>query len=93
MTSQHYQRRWDESRGDEYDAWGASTWFFEVESDGSVVRQIEVYDHGPTLRYDEDRVEDDFGRLGLGRLDALEDWSPWAISAETFESVWSSPGG
>lgn len=93
VTSKHCRRRWDEPRGDPYDAWGASTWFFEVEPDGSVARQIEVYDHGPTLRCDLGHVKDDYGELGHGPLDAAEDWSPWAISAETFETAWSSPGG
>jgi hypothetical protein len=46
-----YRRRWEESRGDADDAWGGSTWYFEVGDDGTPIRQIEIYDLGPTFRY------------------------------------------
>ena len=85
-----FKRRWDESRGDQFDSWGASTYFFEVGDDGWPTRQVEIYDDGPTLRYGPDRTEDEYGQLGDARLDALEDWTGWAISAAEFERVWSS---
>ena len=50
MTGRFYRRRWDQSRGDEFDAWGRSVWYFEVNEDGWPVRQVEVYDTGPVLR-------------------------------------------
>jgi hypothetical protein len=34
MDDRFYRRRWDESRGDEFDAWGHSVWYFEVDNDG-----------------------------------------------------------
>lgn len=54
--AQYYKRRWDEPRGDEYDHWGFSWWFFETTVDGEVLRQIEVYDSGPSHRYDQEHV-------------------------------------
>lgn len=53
-----------ESRGDEFDAWGHSVWYFEVDNDGRPVRQIEVYDTGPVLRYRPGHEEDQYGALG-----------------------------
>jgi hypothetical protein len=88
MSTRWFRRRWEESRGDAFDAWGASTWFFEVGADGWPVRQVEVYDEGPTLRYGPDHDEDEYGGLGRARLDEFEDWAPWAISSEDFEEAW-----
>lgn len=42
----------DESRGDAYDHWGGSTWWFAVDGNGWVKRQLEVYDSGPAHVYD-----------------------------------------
>lgn len=89
MSTRWFRRRWEESRGDEYDAWGPSTWFFEVGADGWPRRQVEVYDDGPTLRYGPERDEDRYGGLGQVRLDEFEDWSRWAISSEEFEEAWN----
>ena len=85
MTNRWFRRRWDESRGDENASWGPSTWFFEVGAEGWPIRQIEVYDNGPTLRYGPDHWEDQYGGLGQARLDELEDWTPWTITNEDFE--------
>jgi hypothetical protein len=46
-----YRRRWAETRGDEFNGWGHSVWFFEADDDGWSVRQVEVYDAGRILRY------------------------------------------
>ena len=56
-ASRWFKRRWEETRGDEFASWGAATYFFEVSDDGWPSRQIEVYDHGPTLRYCPGREE------------------------------------
>jgi hypothetical protein len=52
------------------------------------VRQIEIYDHGPSLRYGPDRVEDEYGQLGVEALGDPDEWSRWVISAEEFERAW-----
>jgi len=92
VANRWFKRRWAESRGDRFDAWGAATYFFEVGEEGRPLRQIEVYDNGPTLRYGPTHVEDEYGQLGQTRLDELEDWSAWTISSEDFERVWSDVG-
>ncbi len=95
MNGRFYRRRWDESRGDEFDAWGQSVWYFEVDNDGWPVRQVEVYDTGPVLRYGPEHEEDQYGGLGQASLnDPEEDWSQFVITRDVFERVWdSAPGG
>lgn len=87
----HYRRRWEESRGDEHDAWGASWWFIEVGPDGYPTRQLELYDDGHILRYSADHCIDDYGGLSDQQLD-LEEFGPYAIAAAEFEAVWAGGG-
>lgn len=55
------------------------------------VRQIEVYERGPVLRYGPGYDEDQFGGLGQASLDDPdEDWSPFVITRTTFEDAWDS---
>jgi len=90
-VTRFFRRRWDESRGDAFNAWGPATYLFEVDDAGWPIRQIEAYDAGPVLRYGPEQVEDDYGGLGQARLDEFEDWSEWEISATDFERVWNEP--
>jgi hypothetical protein len=53
------------------------------------VRQLEQYDSGDILKYDETHIEDEFGQLGEKALD-LEDFAPFEIDQTAFEKVWSS---
>lgn len=92
IAKRWFKRRWDESRGDQFDSWGAATYFFEVGDDGRPMRQVEINDDGPSLRYGPDRTEDEYGQLGDARLDALGDWTGWAISAAEIERVRPSAG-
>lgn len=85
----YFERRWDESRGDEHDSWGLSTWYLEVGDDGYPVRQLEKYDGGTVLKYDETHADDEFGGLGDQALD-LEDFAPFEIDRARFEDEWSS---
>jgi hypothetical protein len=93
VESRYLCRRWDEARGDEFDGWGHSVWYFEVHDGGYPIRQIEVYDDGPVLRYGPGHQEDRYGCLGYASLDdAEEDWSRFVITREAFERVWNSAG-
>jgi hypothetical protein len=90
MKGRFYRRRWDESRGDEFDNWGGSVWYFEVDVAGWPVRQVEVYDTGPVLRYGPGHPEDEYGQLGQASLDDLDErWSEYIITAEAFEQIWN----
>ena len=71
----YFKRRWDESRGDEYKSWGPSDWYFEVDDDCYVIRQLEQYDNGAVLKYDEAYIEDEFGGLAEKAPDLENAWS------------------
>ena len=62
-------------------------YLFECGEDGCPIRQIEVYEHGPTLRYGPQSLTDEFGMLSDQPLDA-EDFAPFHIDADVFEQVW-----
>lgn len=89
VGSRFFKRRWEESRGDEYDAWGASTWYFEIGEDSFPIRQVEIYDRGPTLRYGPEHDEDQYGFLSYAKFDDDEDWTPWEIPRAQFELAWN----
>lgn len=90
VAMRYYRRHWSDTRGDEFETWGAATYYFEVGEDGWPIRQLEVYDAGPVLRYGPGREEDEYGQLRQARLDELEDWAPWAISQNEFEKAWKA---
>ena len=85
----YFERSWDESRGDEYDSWGRSTWYLEVGDDGYPARQLERYESGVVLKYDGDHPDDEFGGLGDQSLD-LDEFADHEIDRLTFENVWAS---
>jgi hypothetical protein len=79
----YYRKRWEEPRGDAHVEWGPSSWFFEVVG-GQATRQVERYDNGPTLRYDTEHDEGDYGHMTYAEFD-IEEWAPFEIDAETFQ--------
>lgn len=85
----YFKRRWEESRGDQYDEWGPSTWYFEVGSDGYAVRQVEQYDDGTVLKYDDDHANDELGGLADQPLDVAE-FTPFEVDRAAFENAWAS---
>lgn len=91
MSTKYFRRRWDDARGDQWSSWGPSWWLFETDLDGRVIRQLEVYEDGPALRYDRDHPEDQYGRLStVTCLWELEDWSTWEINRSSFEALWEA---
>ena len=71
--------------------WGTCTFYFETDDNLWPVRQIEVYENGTVLSYDEFHLMDEYGRLAdqpftlsLAGLDEFE------IDAGEFEHVWDT---
>ena len=87
----YFKRYWDEPRAGGYDAWGCSWWYFEADDAGIVSRQVEVYDRGPTLRYHEGRLDDEFGGLTDQPLDFGE-FAAFEVGAAEFEQAWAAGG-
>lgn len=83
----YYKRNWEESRGDEFDSWGKATFYFEVNSDGYPVKQIELYENGNRLKYHSNKMFDDYGRLGDQSLDT-DDFEPFEIDEAEFLKEW-----
>jgi len=83
----YYKRNWNETRGDQYDSWGKSIWYFETDNNGKVLRQIEIYDNGKVLKYDNQNIEDEFGGLADQNID-LTEFVKFSIEKEEFENKW-----
>ncbi|GAB5554922.1 MAG: hypothetical protein Sapg2KO_45130 [Saprospiraceae bacterium] len=83
----YYRWKWDETRGDEFDSWGTSIWFFEIGEDKYITRQIEVYENGNRLKYHSDKRFDDYGGLGKDPLDEME-YKEFEIDKNEFEIEW-----
>ena len=87
MTKQYYKRHFDEPRTEKSEIWGTCDYYFETNQDGEVLRQIEVYENGKTLKYDDEFIEDEFGFLADQPLD-LFDFENFAITKTDFEFQW-----
>ena len=84
----YFCRSWDESRGDEHDAWGTSVWYFETDMDFNVTRQLERYKSGVTTTYCEDHIEDEYGGLSKRALDPA-DFVHFEINESKFSKAWA----
>jgi len=90
LDKRYFRRPWPETTGAPLtDSWGTSVYYFETDIELSVLRQMEVFENGRVLKYDEEYVEDRYGGLSSVNLDA-GDFSPFEISPETFEKQWES---
>ena len=85
--NKYYKRHWNELRGDEFDSWGTSIWFFEVGENKYITRQIELYENGNRLKYHSDKTFDDYGRLSDQPID-LEEFKEFEIEKDDFEHEW-----
>lgn len=85
----YYKRFWDETTGEELtDSWGQSTFYLEVGSDLYVKRQMQIFENGYVLRYDQSYLDDEFGGLADKPLDE-DDFSQFEIDNEEFETIWA----
>ena len=83
----YYKYKWNELRGDKFDIWGFSLWYFEIGEDEFPSRQIEIYENGKILKYSENNLEDEFGFLGDQKLN-LSEFNGIECSKEEFEENW-----
>jgi len=87
----YFKRPWEQTRGDNYDHWGTSIWYFEAKDNGEVIRQIEVYENGPKNKYCTTNTSNKYGGLSSYPLD-LPDFQPYKIKKIEFERAWISAG-
>ncbi len=88
----YFKYRCNETRGDQFDDWGFSNWYNELDEDFFSSRQLEIFDNGNILKYDENKFSDEFGMLcdqSLS-LEELENSGSVEISQDEFESIWTS---
>jgi hypothetical protein len=89
----HFKFRWDEGVQDvlERSEWGGSWWYYEIGENGSITRQIILYDNGLRLRYGPDNLGDEYGELLADvSKDEINFSLSTSISAEDFTSMWNS---
>jgi hypothetical protein len=86
----YFKRTWNEPRGDSYDGWGTSVWYFELDEARNPVRQIEMYESGDLLAYDGTQLDDEYGGLGDQALEGEDEWKPVEITEDEFEAAWRS---
>ena len=72
----YFRRRWDDAR---------AVYYFATDETGMVREQVEVYDDGDVLSYDEDRPSDERGSLSDQRLD-LAEMAAYEIDEATYRS-------
>lgn len=85
--NKYFKRKWNETRADEFESWGTSTWYFEVGTDGYPIKQIELYENGNRLKYHSEKTFDDYGGLGDQALDVNE-FKSFEIEKTEFDNEW-----
>jgi hypothetical protein len=85
----YYKRQWGETTGERLtDSWGTSTYYFEIDGDNFVLRQIQIFENGKGLKYSRDFIQDDYGALADQPLD-LDDFARFKIEKTEFEEAWA----
>lgn len=85
----YFKRNWDETTGDELtDSWGTSTYYFETDRDLNIIRQIQVFENGQVLKYNEELTEDEFGMLSDQQLDK-DEFEEFSIDSSEFTDTWN----
>lgn len=87
MKTQYYKRYFDEPRIEQSEVWGSCEYYFETNQNGDVLRQIEIYENGKTLKYGEQFIADEFGFLADQPL-LLSDFENCEITKTDFEFQW-----
>lgn len=88
----YFKRCWEESTGDPLtDAWGTSTYYFETDENAEVLRQVQLFENGNKLKYDQIKMDDEIGGLSDVDLD-FEEFAGCKIGQLEFEEIWNSDG-
>ncbi len=69
-------------------SWGTSYYYFETDDQLIVLRQLQVFENGQTLKYDTEYLEDKLG--GLSELPLDEIFVFFQIDKAEFEQIWTS---
>ncbi|MGY2132619.1 hypothetical protein ACW9KT_10340 [Hymenobacter sp. HD11105] len=84
----YYKRPWDESTGDPLsDSWGTATFYFEVDENGEVLRQIQAFENGRKLKYSLNYMEDELGKLSEVSLE-FDEYKEFRVEQQEFEALW-----
>lgn len=84
----YFKRFWEEITGDILtDNWGTSTYYFETDENGGVIRQLEIFANGKRLKYTTDYSQDEYGGLSEVSLD-LTEFENFKITKTEFENSW-----
>ena len=88
MKNRYFKKIWNELSGDDVtDSWGNSIFYFETDDNLNVLKQIQVFENGKILKYDEQNYEDEFGFLADQPLE-IDDFEDEEISKINFYEIW-----
>lgn len=71
------------------DSWGTSTFYFEIDQDHHIVRQIQIFENGNTLKYSPEFMQDKYGKLSDQRLE-IGGSELIIIHKSEFEKIWEN---
>ena len=85
----YFKKNWEETTGDELtDDLGVSIFYFETDDSLNVLKQIQIFENGNILKYDELNNEDEFGAMADQSLEE-EEFLDCEISKEEFYNIWN----
>ncbi|MFN3773657.1 hypothetical protein [Cloacibacterium normanense] len=85
----YFKKNWEETTGDELtDDWGVSIFYFETDDSLNFLKQIQIFENGNILKYDELNNEDEFGAMADQSLEE-EEFLDCEISKEEFYNIWN----
>ncbi|MFC0343366.1 hypothetical protein [Epilithonimonas hispanica] len=90
MDLKYFKKHWNETTGEELtDSWGHSIYFFETDFNLTVIRQIQLFQNGKSLKYDDENLQDDYGALSDQPLES-EEFIDNEISKTEFYEIWNN---
>lgn len=86
MTCIYYKKKLLKLREDHKD-WGHSDWLFEVGHEGYALRQIVIYENGPSFLYNRTHRKDEYCELTDYYFEFVSE-TPFEIPKASFEALW-----